>query len=163
VIKPIGDASAGTRRARRLTATVIASAAAGIMMVALPGSAEAQSTTTLVNVSTQLCLDSNTNGDVYTLPCNGGNFQHWQLYPAGSNSYHIIDVSTQRCLDSNTSGNLYTLPCNGGNFQVWMMSGGSSPNSFQDLSTGMCLDSNASGNAYTQACNGGNFQEWQNS
>lgn len=165
MINLIESASTGERRrAGRVTVAVIAPLAAAIMTVAAPGRAMAQPATTMVDLSTLLCLDSNYNGNVYTGACNGGNYQNWELLTASySNSYTIVDAQTQRCLDSNTSGSLYTLPCNGGNFQVWVMSDGSSPNTFHDLSTGFCLDSNANDSAYTLACNGGNYQRWQHS
>jgi len=63
-------------------------------------------------------LDSNTSGNVYTMGCNGGNFQNWEFDDSGA-ATTIRNVSTGLCLDSNTSGNVYTMGCNGGNFQNW--------------------------------------------
>jgi len=160
--------SPGMRRpARRVTVPMLALLAAGAITVAAPAvGARAATTTTLRDVSTLFCLDSNGNGNVYTLPCNGGNYQNWVFQPVAgyTNAYNVVDAQTQRCLDSNASGDVYTLPCNGGNYQNWLMSPtGTSPSTFKDVSTLFCLDSNTSEKVYTDSCNGGNFQEWQHS
>src|ERR1700726_1696093 len=90
--------------------TLTVGIAAGLLLTVMNG-AHADN---LVDVSTGFCLDSNLGGNVYTLPCNGGNFQNWQ-----GRGQTLVDVWTGFCLDSNLAGNVYTLPCNGGNFQNW--------------------------------------------
>ncbi|MGW5050369.1 RICIN domain-containing protein [Actinokineospora sp. NPDC004072] len=137
--------------------TVTASLGTGLLLLGLgPVAAAEQGESVLSqqlrNVATGFCLDSNTSGNVYTLGCNGGNFQQWNI-----NFGEVRNVATGLCLDSNTNGNVYTLGCNGGNFQRWSISGGE----FRNVATGFCLDSNTSGNVYTLRCNGGNFQRWR--
>jgi hypothetical protein len=69
---------------------------------------------TIVNLQTQNCLDSNGNGSVYVLGCNGGNYQNWQFF--GS---FIFDRNTRLCLQDN-GGTVVTAPCDGNNrSQMW--------------------------------------------
>ena len=82
------------------------------------GSGEYTGEIRIINQNFGTCLDSNYDGDVYILPCNGGNYQNWYINPS-SESGTIVDAQTGRCLDSNYAGNIYTLPCNGGNYQNW--------------------------------------------
>jgi serine/threonine-protein kinase len=110
--------------------------------------------TRLKDMRTGLCLDSNWNGNVYTLGCNNGNFQNW-VNVDGTAAWS--DAQTGLCLDSNWNGNVYTLGCNGGNFQNWY--NGLSP-VMVDGQTSLCLDSNWNGNVYTLGCNLGDFQYW---
>jgi hypothetical protein len=75
----------------------------------------------LKNVRTGRCLDSNTRRQVYTLPCNGGNFQRWRVFYNANGTRTFRNVSTKFCLDSNTARRLYTHACNGGSFQKWRL------------------------------------------
>ena len=65
-------------------------------------------------------LDSNSAGDLYALPGNGGSNQSWVwLYPNDDGLNAFQDVATGRWLDSDYAGNAYTSPGNGGTYQSW--------------------------------------------
>jgi hypothetical protein len=71
----------------------------------------------LRNDETNLVLDSNYAGAVYTLPWNGGNYQNWLMT---GNSYvtQFQNAQTGLCLQTNGHGDLFTTYC-GSNYQDW--------------------------------------------
>jgi hypothetical protein len=137
---------------------VMASVIMGISQAA-PASASTQQQ--WISFQTDRCLDSDYNGDVYTLPCNGGNYQNWSVNYNSDGTANIVDAQTDRCLDSNYNGQIYTLPCNGGNYQNWHIYdiSGSYAN-IVDAQTGLYLDGNYNGQSYTLPGNDGYFQGW---
>jgi hypothetical protein len=119
-----------TWRARLLIAAVALVAAAGAFF-ASPGVARAD---VLYNGQyrswgTGNCLDSNWNGDAYSIGCNWGNFQNWTINHVATLEgfifgFNITDDETHRCLDSNGSS-VYTWSyCIAGDTnQLWWMIG----------------------------------------
>jgi hypothetical protein len=73
-------------------------------------------------LATGFVLDSCSDGDVYTLPNNGGSFQLWELSnSAGDDTWILKNVATSAVLDS-SGEDVYTKEYNFGSFQ----NGGSS-------------------------------------
>lgn len=105
------------------------------------------------DVPSGYCLDSNSQGKVYQLPCQvpGNKFQdwtwtEWQAYSPYQGYYYfysIQDQATGRCLDSNAQYQTYTNPCQapGNAFQDWYWSAGSGPwSDFRDVATSLLYE-----------------------
>ena len=147
---------------KKIMSVALFALTASSLLYASDASAQSFGGTTLRNDVTRKCLDSNYEGRVYTLACNGGRFQTWvPIKPGTSNLYVIKNLETGRCLDSNALGNAYAIACNGGNFQVWIQTFFSNGRkSYTNLATGRLLDSNAQGDVYTLPYNPGRYQLW---
>ncbi|CAF4882008.1 unnamed protein product [Rotaria sp. Silwood1] len=111
---------------------------------------------TIKNAQTGLRLDSNADGQAYTVAPNGGPFQVWHIINTNENSFNLKNDATGLFLDSNENGDVYTLTRNGGANQKWTFNG----RTIINVATGRALDSNYDGKLYTLAPNGGNFQNW---
>jgi hypothetical protein len=126
----------------------------------LPTNIQAQRVYTIQDLSTLLCLDGNTAGNVYMNVCNGGAFQKWIPSNSDNGTYKLVNVATQLVLDANGSGNVYAQYYDGATeWQIQLSSNGFSY-SLQDIYNHRYLDSNAGKSVYTNPSDGGNYQQW---
>jgi hypothetical protein len=86
------------------------------------------------------CLDSNSSGEAYTLGCNSGYYQDWDIQNISGNVYYLRNRATDLCLDANSSNKAYTLSCNGGTNQRWVRVS-SGYGLWKNYQTGKCLTS----------------------
>jgi Ricin-type beta-trefoil lectin domain len=78
--------------------------------------------TPLRNLGTDRCLDSNTQGAVYTLPCNESNRnQAWFIYrTADGQPFFLRNLATDMCLAESRARVIYARNCNPvGNDELW--------------------------------------------
>jgi hypothetical protein len=160
--------------AKVVTIALLATGAVGTVGAVGTTPAHASSTVRLIDGQTGWCLDSNYSGNVYTLPCNGGNFQNWLMVPVhqSNDTFAFRDAQTGTCLydfyiNSGLEG-VRTAPCDynapeqqfGESFPAMGVRNFASWWDSRD-----CLDSNYGtgtvGAAYETPCNGGPWQVWQ--
>ncbi|WP_213453314.1 RICIN domain-containing protein [Rhizomonospora bruguierae] len=132
----------------------------------------------LRNWATGRCLDSNRNGDVYTLPCDASRrnrYQLWQpiyrgkLSPERPDLVLLKNVETGMCLSRGmwvypapNRGQIYTrADCDwsSGDWEAW----GTNWTMVQFVLplNEYCLDSNGAGDVYYLNCNAGGYQKWR--
>ncbi|MDQ1656055.1 MAG: hypothetical protein QOD41_1138 [Cryptosporangiaceae bacterium] len=105
---------------------------------ALPDAA----TVVLRNKVSRECLDSNPAGEVYMLPCNGGQFQLWNIKDNKDGTRAFKDTATGRCLENRERGDstpVFTGACDGNKFQKWYFITEPSLVSLQNDTTRLCL------------------------
>jgi hypothetical protein len=159
---------------RALAGGVAALALATVTALGTGGSAQAAGTMYDVQLkhgeNTGFCLDSNYSGSVYILPCNGGNYQRWNVVSTSNNNYQLQDNQTGLCLYANWNwGTIVpiTQGCNSGdadqNFQWVNALGRDGGVEFFGSHRQSCLDSNDSSVYFTGPnCNPYNgYQTWQ--
>ncbi|WP_432907226.1 RICIN domain-containing protein [Micromonospora matsumotoense] len=156
----------------RLAATMMLVAGAAVW-TASPAAAAYTFTGQFQNFATGMCLDTNSAGSIYTLPCQAGNsWQTWTVSyadkaPSGYDRVTIRNRQSGLCLDMWEYGGpqQHANPCNGGLRQLIE---GYGPNwnqvslrlNFFDTRY-ICVDTHGSGDAYARACNYGSFQTWR--
>ncbi|GAA2914024.1 hypothetical protein Acy02nite_91040 [Actinoplanes cyaneus] len=120
-------------------AVALAVMVAGIVGISSP--AQAANYGGYVNLGSNYCIDSDANGDVYTLECNSGYYQDWDIQNIATDLYYLKNRQTGRCLDANASGRVYAIACNGGEYQRWYRTRVSSAGYgwWQNNKTKLCL------------------------
>jgi hypothetical protein len=113
------------------------------------------------DAATGRCLDSNYQKDLYTLPCNGGNYQNWDEIYVGNGQWKLRDKQTGLCLTEYVA--VYTDDCdNMYGWDLWYELGGDYGTIFESVGGGCVLDSNANGDVYCSDpwARGNMYQNW---
>ncbi|EMF01245.1 xylanase [Streptomyces mobaraensis NBRC 13819 = DSM 40847] len=77
------------------------------------------------NEKTELCLDSDGQGNVYTKGCawdKHNAYQQWgvqTIAPEWLNIFFMYNVQTNRCLETGSGDTIRTAPCTGSLSQQW--------------------------------------------
>ncbi len=113
---------------------------------------------TFMNAATGACLDDSREG-LRALPCNGLDFQKWEVHNLGGHVRRLRNVATRACLDDSPRG-LRAHPCNGEIYQTWIIDRNASGVRFTNAATGNCLDDSREG-LRAFPCNDTLHQRWK--
>lgn len=161
-----GQSRPPRRRLRRYVAACgMAIAVAMTVSLANPGVARAWDGSPpgeIFSGFTWMCLDSDYVGNVYSDPCNGGNYQVWQFDQSGN----LQDAQTGYCLwdtltpEGTESHELHMDPsCTVTDLEAWYQPWGS-PGPVVNQYSGFCLDTDGNGNIYSSPCDGRATENW---
>jgi hypothetical protein len=103
---------------------------------------------TIYNSQTNTCLDSNYQGSVYHIGCNGGTYQRWLMATTTGNTVQLEDTQTGYCLYAGYTsiGGVdqlvsYTATCDvNSQYDLWYRSTANGYNFFYNFAKDACLD-----------------------
>lgn len=136
------------------------------MLLAVPGTANAAVGNQLMNEETRLCLDSDTQGKVYTKGCDEemqNAYQQWRLEPVNPAELTIAlrNVMTGKCVEVDNGDGVSAQPCNYNKKQQFSLVDHYGMKVVKSAYNGRALDSNKKGQAYTSSFSTSNpYMRW---
>jgi hypothetical protein len=151
------------RTIRLLAVLAIASA---LFAVAAPASAStpartlvAQAINTLANQQSDNCLDDSFAYGVRTYPCNGQNFQQWEVKTWSDGTREFKNVNTKRCIGSDLDGSVWVGECSTSRTVSWYVKWWSDGTfELRNQAWGDCLEETVW--LHTDGCDASREQSW---
>ncbi|GAA2331567.1 RICIN domain-containing protein [Streptomyces cuspidosporus] len=147
--------------------------ASAMLLAGIPGSASAAEAgiqavgNQYKNEKTELCLDSDGQGNVYTKDCawdKHNAYQQWivaTIPPEWLNVFVVQNVQTNRCLETGSGDSMRTAPCTWSLSQQWTKTTYNGAWIIKNVENGRVLDSDHAGHAYTSTFGVGNpYMRW---
>ncbi|MES5820913.1 RICIN domain-containing protein [Streptomyces sp. RG80] len=144
---------------------------AGALVTATGGSAEAGqqsqdggSTVLVVNtfqsLGTLRCMDDSREYGFRTFPCNGGDWQKWDVHVFNDGTRRFQNKVTGECLYDGPAG-FSTQRCDSSENVSWYISRHHEVRlTFRNQYTDRCIDDSDDSGFRTTRCNGGLYQDW---
>ncbi|MDO0939176.1 hypothetical protein QQY66_48565 [Streptomyces sp. DG2A-72] len=157
------------RTRKSITALLMPLLCAGALL-GTPGTAEAagasgdNATAVLVvntfhSLGTDRCMDDSNLG-FRTFPCNGSDFQNWNVHVFNDGTRRFQNVATQRCIYDGPRG-FSTQSCDSSENVSWgVIRHHQGRLTFRNQATDRCIDDSDDSGFRTARCNGGQYQDW---